>query len=75
MAKHAFLTLNKTLDLMHGGAVLQLMHTGADRHEWFILHKNGGRVKPQDAEKLLAMPNIAPSNDGLFGASQTYRII
>jgi hypothetical protein len=51
------------------------MHTGADRHEWFVVHKRGGKVRPQDAAKLLAMPNIAPCNDGMFGTSQTYRII
>jgi hypothetical protein len=47
------------------------MHTPSG----FILPR-GGRVKPADAEKILARPDIRGQEDCLFpGLSQTWRMV
>jgi hypothetical protein len=77
MPKRAsFLSLNKAIDLMHAGGALQTMHAGAGKVDWFLLHKAGGRVKPEHAEKIKAMPDICAAADGLFpGLNQTWRMV
>jgi len=37
--------------------------------------KQGGWLANGDAMKLLSHPNIRPQQDGLFGTSQTFRLV
>jgi hypothetical protein len=34
-----------------------------------------GRVRPDIAAKIIAHPKVYPCNDGMFGTSQTYRMV
>jgi hypothetical protein len=53
-------------------ARLAMMHTPRGK-EWFIV-PHGERVKPDDAMKIIARPDIHAQQDSLFpGLDQTYR--
>jgi hypothetical protein len=68
----SYLTLNKAVDLMHAGGVLQSMC--GSKSAWFILHY--GAVRPEHAERIKAMPDVCASGDGLFpGHTQTWRLV
>jgi len=71
-----YLRLQRATDLMHhADARLLKMHTVSGAMEWFII-PHGGRVKPEDAAKILARPDICAMEDCLFpGLSQTSRMV
>jgi MOSC domain-containing protein YiiM len=68
------LRLNKALDLLHRkDSRIMLMHT-KDGPEFYVVP--GGRVRADDAQKILARPDIVPFDDGLFpGNSQTWHMV
>jgi hypothetical protein len=60
------------LDLMREGRLLTKMHTVSGLR-WFIVP--GGRVTDNVAERILARPDVQPSDPGLFpGCAQTFRL-
>jgi MOSC domain-containing protein YiiM len=65
--------LNKALDLLRRkGAQIMLVHT-KDGVEYYV--DPGGRVRSDDALKILARPDVVASDDGLFlGNSQTWQM-
>ena len=71
----AYLRLDQALNLMHRADTrMAKMHTPSGL-QWFILPR-GGRVRPADAEKILARPDIRGQEDCLFpGLSQTWRMV
>jgi len=58
-------------DMLRGGATLVKMH-GKDGLRWYIT--GAGEVTERVANELLARPDVQPSNDGMFGTSQTFRL-
>ena len=58
--------------LLRGGSVLLLTHTVRGM-SWFIVGPEGGEVSEATAQGLLALNQVQPAFDGLFGTSQTYR--
>jgi hypothetical protein len=71
----AYLRLDQALNLMHRpDARMANMHTPSGL-QWFIL-PGGGRVRPADAAKIIARPDIRGQGDCLFpGLSQTWRMV
>jgi hypothetical protein len=67
-------TAHQALDLLRLGGFLMQSHSRQGVH-WFIFHRHGGEVTDHVANQLLTRPDIQPSGDGLFGASQTYRLL
>jgi hypothetical protein len=60
------------LDLMREGRLLMKMHT-VQGLRWFVVP--GGKVTDNVAERILARPDVQPSDPGLFpGCSQTFRL-
>jgi hypothetical protein len=70
-----YLPLNRAIDLLHRkDSRMVKTHTTAGK-EWFIWPK-GLPLKPDDAEKILARPDIRAMEDGLFpGLSQTFQMV
>lgn len=60
--------------LMHKpGTFLMLMHTPEGR-AYFVVP--GGRVRSDDAAKIIARPDIVPHDNGLFpGIHQSWKLI
>jgi hypothetical protein len=81
-----YLPFDQAVILMHHkGTRLMQMNT-AHGLQWFVLSldarrrrkssSHGGRIKSEDAEKILKRPDIRAQEDGLFpGHSQTYRMV
>jgi hypothetical protein len=74
-SRNPYLRRNQAIDLLHvKDSRMVAMHTNAGQG-WFIL-PHGGRVKPDDAAKILARSDICGQGDCLFpGLSQTYRMV
>jgi hypothetical protein len=81
-----YLPFDQAVILMHyKDTRLMEMHT-AHGLQWFVLSpgarrkrkssSHGGRIKPEDAKKILARPDVRGAEDGLFpGIGQTYRMV
>jgi hypothetical protein len=72
------LTYDQALaSLHHKDSRLANMHTSGGLREWFMLSPGGsGRVKPDDAARLLARSDIRGQRDSLFpGLDQTFRLV
>jgi hypothetical protein len=69
------LPYDAALDLMRKGNALTELHLPASEGgtAWYVA-PNGGRVTQVTAKKILEHPDVQPAHDGLFGASQTYRL-
>jgi hypothetical protein len=69
------LTLKDAIErLHHKDSRLAKMHTSTGP-QWFILPE-GGAVRDQDAEKILARTDIKGQQDALFpGLDQTFRMV
>jgi hypothetical protein len=71
--KGRFLRFDQAVMLIHHRDTRMAKIYTATELQWFILSR-GGRVKPEDAEKILARPDIRGQEDCLFpGLSQTWR--
>jgi hypothetical protein len=76
------LTYDKAMTLLSQGAVMMRMHdnTANGGMAYYIIPQGrqrglGGRVYDDGAEKLLGLPRMQPSEDGLFpGVSQTFKL-
>jgi hypothetical protein len=52
---------------------LMQMHTSAGP-EWFVVP--GGRVRSDDAAKIIARPDVVPHDNGLFpGIEQSWKLV
>jgi hypothetical protein len=60
------------LDLMREGKLLMRMHT-VNGLRWFVIP--GGKVTDSVAQRILARPDVQPSDPGLFpGCEQTFQL-
>jgi hypothetical protein len=74
-SQQGFLQLDKAVTLMHHKDTRMVkMHTQSGM-QWYVLPR-GGRIKPEDAKKILARPDIRGMEGSLFpGLSQTWRMV
>jgi len=70
-----WLRFDQAVMLMHRpDSRMARMHTVAGPL-WLIVTSGGGYVKPEDATKILARPDLVGMEDALFpGLDQTYRM-
>jgi hypothetical protein len=68
------LRLKEAEQLMHKpGTYIMQMHTNTGP-EWFVVP--GGRVRSDDAKKIIARPDVAPHDNGLFpGIEQSWKLV
>jgi MOSC domain-containing protein YiiM len=68
------LRLKEALLLMHKlGTYLMQMHTNTGP-EFFVIP--GGRVRSDDAAKIIARPDVVPHDNGLFpGIAQSWKLL
>jgi hypothetical protein len=66
-------SLRDAVELMHRGRLLLQLHNSKNGLSWYII--GGGEVSEELAAKLLARPDVQPSCDGLFGTSQTFKMM
>lgn len=63
----------RIIDVMKTGVRIGVTINGAEREYWFT---NGERLKDiRPVKSLINMAIIAPSNDGIFGDTQTYELV
>ena len=68
------IALRKALELLRlPGHRLMLMHVSYGQQEYFVVP--GGKISRQNAQAILARPDVLPFDDGLFpGRPQTWKI-
>jgi hypothetical protein len=73
-------SFDRVLDILHHPkSVFGYTNTRGGRSWYFIaapgLSPRIGEISAQSADKLLARPDVHPNGDGLFGLSQTFRLV
>ena len=66
--------LNEAMDKMRSRRDAFLCVNKSQAMDEYWLHPFD-RVRPDIAAKIIAHPQVRPANDGMFGTSQTFRIV
>jgi hypothetical protein len=71
-----WLQLDKAVLLMHRPESRMAKMNTPVGPQWLVIARDGGYVKPEDAIKIIARPDIVGMEDALWpGLDQTYRMV